>query len=70
MEKGNKTVIAPSQELTEMKLDGLCGREAVIDEVLDSESRKIKGCWVILEGEPFEGEAEWFIPINSITERK
>ena len=66
MEKGNKVVITPSKELSEMRLDGLCGREAVIDEVLDSESRKTKGCWVVLVGEPFEGEMDWFIPSSSI----
>jgi hypothetical protein len=66
MEKGNKVVIAPSKELSEMRLDGLCGREAVVDEVLDSESRKTKGCWVVLVGEPFKSETEWFIPVSSI----
>jgi hypothetical protein len=49
-----------------MKLDGLYGREAIIDEVLDSDNRKTKGYWVILVGDPFEDEMDWFIPTGSI----
>jgi hypothetical protein len=66
MKKGNRMVITPSKELSEMKLDELCGREAIIDEILNSENRRTKGCWVKLVRCPFEGETEWFIPVNSI----
>ncbi|NDV63909.1 hypothetical protein [Bacteroides sp. 224] len=66
MKKGDKVIIIPSKELTEMKLDELCGREVIVDEVLDSENRKMKGCWVTLIGEPFEDELEWFVPLSSI----
>jgi hypothetical protein len=66
MKKGDKVLITPSEELSKMGLSKLCGREAIIDEVIDSDSRKNKGCWVVLVGEPFENESEWYIPLCSL----
>ena len=66
MEKGDQVKIVPSKELSGMKLDGLCNRRGVIKEILDSENRKVKGCWVVLTDGLFQDESEWFVPQCSI----
>ena len=69
MKHGQRICIAPSIALTELKLDNLVGRYAVIiNEVKTSSNDKVKGCWVALEGLPYEGEQEWYIPFSSIIE--
>lgn len=68
MKHGQKIHIIPSVELTELKLDELAGRIATISEIKTSSDDHIKGCWVILEGLPYDGEQEWYIPFSSIIE--
>jgi hypothetical protein len=66
MKKGEEVIIKLSKKLTEIKLEQLSGREGVIDEVVTNEKNQIKGCWVVLTGDPYDNEKEWFIPIDSI----
>lgn len=62
----NKTIeIVDSEKLGELKLKNLIGRTGCIVLSLDSGSRRNPGYIVMLD-EPFEGEYEWFIPIDSI----
>ena len=58
-------LILPSEELAEMQLMELAFRSGKIVEVRKN-WMGIFGAWVKLEGEPFLGEKEWFIPIVSI----
>lgn len=51
-----------------MRLDKLAGRSAKVVEIRYDSSHNIKGCWVSLNGEPYEGEQEWYIPYSSIIE--
>lgn len=68
MKHGQRICITPSIALTELKLDKLAGRYAIINEIKTSANGNVKGCWVMLEGLPYEGEQEWYIPFSSIVE--
>lgn len=68
MKNGNIITIIPSIALNEMRLDKLAGRSAKVVEIRYDSSYNIKGCWVSLNGEPYEGEQEWYIPYSSIIE--
>ena len=58
--------IVPSTTLHEVKLDDLIGRQGKIVELIYGKDGTIGGAWVLLSGEPYLGESEWFIPINSL----
>jgi hypothetical protein len=66
MRTGEKICIVPSTKLTEIKLEQLSDREGNIEEIVISKRNQLLGCWVKLEGEPFEKEQEWFIPTASV----
>ena len=68
MKRGQKIHIIPSVELTELRLGQLAGRLAIISEIKTSSNGLLKGCWVTLEGLPYDGEQEWYIPASSIFE--
>ena len=64
----NKITIIPSVALEEMGLMELIGRSATIVEILEHPDGTIRGCWAVLDGEPYQGEEEWFIPFSSFVE--
>lgn len=66
MKNGQRITILPSVSLEEMGLKKLAGRNAIISEILVRPNGSIRGCWVVLEGKPFQGEQEWYIPFNSL----
>lgn len=68
MKNGQKISIIPSVALTEMGLDRLIGRNARISEILERPDGTVRGCWAVLEGEPYEGEQEWYLPFSSFIE--
>jgi hypothetical protein len=51
-----------------MRLEGLIGRSAKVSEILERPDGSIKGCWAVLEGSPYEGEQEWYLPFSSFVE--
>lgn len=65
MKEGQKIYIIHSVALSEMHLDGLVGRHANIIEILKHPDGSIRGCWACLDGEPYDGEQEWYIPFSS-----
>lgn len=69
MKEGDIIVILHSIALHEMKLRALAGRKAFVVEVVRDGDIE-RGCWVQLEGEPYEGEREWFIPQISVGQWK
>ena len=59
--------IAASNELAEMKLNDLIGREgSVVKALYCKDGHTIRGAWVELLGEPYMNEKEWYIPRESI----
>lgn len=68
MKNGDIITIIPSAALSEMRMEELVNRKAIINEIHCSNSNQIKGCWVTLIGAPFRGEQEWYIPYISIIE--
>lgn len=68
MKNGQRIHIIPSVALTEMRLEGLIGRSAKVSEILERPDESIKGCWAVLEGSPYEGEQEWYLPFSSFVE--
>lgn len=68
MKNGQRIHIIPSVALTEMKLEGLIGRSAKVSEILERPDGSIRGCWAVLEGSPYEGEQEWYLPFSSFVE--
>lgn len=68
MKNGQRIYIIPSVALTEMRLEGLIGRSAKVSEILERPDGSIKGCWAVLEGSPYEGEQEWYLPFSSFVE--
>lgn len=65
MDIKDKVTIIPSVTLTETKLDDLIGREGTIVELCYRKDGTVRGAWVSLIGEPYQGEQEWYIPSNS-----
>lgn len=65
MRKGDTISIMPSQELAEIKLEGLFGKEGKITDIVCVDKKGIVGCWIQLN-EPFQNELEWFVPLPSI----
>lgn len=68
MKNGQRIHIIPSVALTEMKLEGLIGRSAKVSEILERPDGSVRGCWAVLEGSPYEGEQEWYLPFSSFVE--
>lgn len=68
IKEGASITISKSSDLSIAQLDGLVGRKAVIEEVIDGKSirRQNRGAWVKLIGETYQGEKSWFIPAVSI----
>ena len=54
--------IIPSMALKQLQLSALVGRIATIIESSVSQ----KGCWVKLDGQPYMGESEWYVPYESL----
>ncbi len=61
----DKVVIKRSNQLEELKLSDLVHRTGVIIEDLTHHSRKSKGYMILLDVD-YQGEQEWFIPLESI----
>ncbi len=66
MKVGDKILIEPSEELIEMSLMDLAGREGFISEICLNRYGMIHGAWIELCGDPYCKEYEWFIPLASI----
>ena len=64
MKPNDYITIIPSAALEALKLNELIGRKATLVE--EGLTPRHLGWWVRLEGEPYLGEQEWFIPIMSI----
>lgn len=62
---GDYILIVPSKELAEMQLMPIAFRHGKIVEIRNN-NYGVYGAWVELVGEPYYGEQEWFIPIESI----
>lgn len=65
---GSQITIIPSQELTELKLDGLLGETGIVLEVLTEPERKSKG-YMVLFPDTYKEEFLWFIPQESAYEQ-
>ena len=65
---GSKIVIIPSEELSELRLNGLLGEQGFVLEDLTDETRTVKG-YMILIPEMYKDEYVWFIPQKSIYEQ-
>ncbi len=66
MKVGDSAKIVLSDELKQLRLIALVGRTGTIAEVVRTNSGVIRGYWVVLSGESYNDEREWFIPKNSI----
>lgn len=64
----NLITIVESDELAEIRLTDLVGRKGKIVQphYILAHPLKLKGAWVELEGKPYMGEQEWYIPEKSI----
>lgn len=65
--EGSRITVIPSQELTEIHLDGLLGETGIVLEDLTDNVRKCKG-YMVLFPERYENEFVWFIPQTSAYE--
>lgn len=65
--EGSRITVIPSQELTEIHLDGLLGETGIVLEDLTDNVRKCKG-YMVLFPEMYKDEFVWFIPQNSVYE--
>ena len=54
--------IIPSLSLQRLRLTELVGRTATIIEPIDS----TEGCWVRLNGTPYQEWSDWYIPYESL----
>lgn len=60
------TIVA-SDELSELRLMDLVGRQGLIKETsYNHDGTVVRGVWVELFGDPYLNEKEWYIPIKSI----
>ena len=66
MKVDDNVTIVSSDELRRLRLIALIGRVGTISEIVKTNSGIIRGYWVALSGELYNGEREWFIPKNSI----
>lgn len=65
MKVGDRITITPSEGLIEMHLMALAFRHGFVVEICHNQIG-IYGAWVELEGGPYLGEIEWFIPVTSM----
>lgn len=65
--EGSRITVIPSQELTEIHLDGLLDETGIVLEDLTDNVRKCKG-YMVLFPEMYKDEFVWFIPQNSVYE--
>lgn len=70
MKVGTIIDIIYSKELSRLRLDDLVGRSGTIVEIQHTHDGTVYGCWVSLEGMPYQDEQEWFIPNSAIGEWK
>lgn len=70
MKIGESISILRSVALERLRLNDLAGRTATIIEINKGVDGSVHGCWVELDGEPYETEKEWYIPQSSIGEWK
>jgi hypothetical protein len=68
MKIGKQIKIIRSVALQEMQLNALAGRTAVVVKPQYYSGGLVKGCWVKLDGEPFQGEKEWYVPYSAVIE--
>ena len=61
----SKVVVAPSKQLSDMKLSGMVGRHGRVVQVLMDEKRKNKG-YIVHFPKSYLGEKDWFIPLESV----
>ena len=61
----SKVVIAPSKQLSDMKLSSIVGRHGRVIQVLMNEKRRNKG-YIVHFPKSFLGEKDWFIPLESV----
>lgn len=67
MKLQTKITIVPSRALGLYCLESLVGRTGeVVENRYDSEG-VYKGSWVKIDGAPYRGEQEWYIPRDSIS---
>lgn len=59
-------IVTYSEELSELKLLPLINRKMIVTEVVKAKNGSVRGCWANLIGEPYMGEKEWYIPVESI----
>lgn len=64
MKPGQLVRILPSYTLVKMGMGKLVGKEAAVISVVEKDG-KVTGCWCEFSSE-WNGEREWFIPINSL----
>lgn len=67
MKLHTKITIIPSRALGLYCLERLVGREGVVVENRYDSEGTYKGSWVKLDGAPYRGEQEWYIPRDSIS---
>lgn len=67
MKINDKIKIVLSNYLYENRLTQLAGRDGIVKERVTGKNEKTIGAWVELMGEPFLGQQEWYIPVNSMT---
>lgn len=68
MKLHTKITIIPSEMLGVYRLESLVGRKGeTVENRYDAEGA-YKGSWVRLEGDPYMGEQEWYVPRDSISD--
>ena len=70
MKLGESITILRSVALEQLRLNELAGRTAVVIEINKRVDGSVHGCWVELDGEPYNNEQEWYIPQSSIGQWK
>lgn len=66
MKPGQLVQVLPSYTLAKMGMKQLVGKEAAVISVVEKNG-KTTGCWCEFDSE-WNGDKEWFIPINSLVE--
>jgi len=62
-----KTItIMPSHELSDLKLNDLINRQAYVNTEVKNDKGWVVGAWCNLIGGAYQGETEWFIPVQSM----
>lgn len=66
MEKENFVEIIPAKELSIAGIDGLVGRKGTVIDIRYNRKKELMGYWVLLDGEAFMDEYEWFVTKNCV----